>query len=194
MCDLIEKLSSLRSQFNCFDENKYEAYRTLSEAIKVISERPEPCEDDKGCSNCMYGGRSTYKSPCSECRDKSQWEMKPISRSHENGTECDDAVSRQAVSSWLKQYGQDVLHGKYKFSLMYIWKNLMDLPSVTPKHKTWKWIEYDSNDDKYDVIKCPCCKHIFTVDAYHWTDIGFVKDDFKFCPNCGSKNGDVRNE
>lgn len=40
MSDLIEKLSNLRSQFNCFDENKYEAYRTLSEAIKVISERP----------------------------------------------------------------------------------------------------------------------------------------------------------
>lgn len=46
---------------------------------------------------------------------------------------CDDAVSKKAVSSWLKQYGQDVLHGKYKFSLMYIWKSLMDLPSVTPK-------------------------------------------------------------
>ena len=46
---------------------------------------------------------------------------------------CGDAVSREAVSSWLKQYGQDVLHGKYKFSLMYIWKNLMDLPSVQPE-------------------------------------------------------------
>ena len=46
---------------------------------------------------------------------------------------CEDAVSREAVSSWLKQYGQDVLHGKYKFSLMYIWKNLMDLPSAQPE-------------------------------------------------------------
>lgn len=49
-----------------------------------------------------------------------------------------------------------------------------------------KWIEFDSSEDKYDVIKCPCCKHIFTVDSYHWTDIGFIKDDFKFCPNCGA--------
>ena len=63
---------------------------------------------------------------------------------------------------------------------------LEKLPSVTPKRKTGKWIEYDSDDDKYDVIKCPCCKHTFTVDTYHWTDIGFVKDDFKFCPNCGA--------
>lgn len=45
MNDLIEKLSDLRSQFNCFDENERGAYHVLSEAIKVLSERPEPCED-----------------------------------------------------------------------------------------------------------------------------------------------------
>ena len=44
MNDLIEKLSNLRSQFNCFNENERDAYSTLSEAIKVLSERPEPCE------------------------------------------------------------------------------------------------------------------------------------------------------
>ena len=63
-------------------------------AIKAL-EQSEPCNDDKGCSNCMYSGRPTYKSPCSECRDNSQWEMKPISRSHENSTECEDTISRQ---------------------------------------------------------------------------------------------------
>ena len=56
-----------------------------------------------------------------------------------------DLISRQEVSDWLKQYGQDVLHQKYKFSLMYIWKNLMDLPSVQPER-----------------IYCKDCKH-------HWT-------------------------
>ena len=65
-------------------------------AIKAL-EQSEPCNDDKGCSNCMYSGRPTYKSPCSECRDNSQWEMKPISRSHENSTECEDTISRQAA-------------------------------------------------------------------------------------------------
>ena len=57
---------------------------------------------------------------------------------------CEDAVSKEAVSSWLKQYGQDVLHGKYKFSLMYIWKNLMNLPSVTPKQR---WIPCSEEPD-----------------------------------------------
>ena len=42
----------------------------------------------------------------------------------------DEYIRKADVSDWLKQYGQDVLHGKYKFSLMYIWKNIMDLPSA----------------------------------------------------------------
>lgn len=42
----------------------------------------------------------------------------------------DEYIRKQDASDWLKQYGQDVLHGKYKFSLMYIWKNIMELPSA----------------------------------------------------------------
>lgn len=60
---------------------------------------------------------------------------------------CEDAVSKEAVSKWLKQYGQDVLHGKYKFSLMYIWKNLMDLPSVALKA------------GQPEIIRCKDCKY-----------------------------------
>ena len=89
---------------------------------------------------------------------------------------CEDAVSREAVSKWLKQYGQDVLHGKYKFSLMYIWKNLMDLPSVTPKRKTGRWL------DNYQYgYKCSECG------AYLEIDCGDV--EMNFCPNC---NADMR--
>ena len=72
-------------------------------AIKAL-EQSEPCNDDKGCSNCMYSGRPTYKSPCSECRDNSQWEMKPISRSHENSTECEDTISRQEAIDALAKH------------------------------------------------------------------------------------------
>ena len=55
----------------------------------------------------------------------------------------DKYIRKQDVSDWLKQYGRDVLHGKYKFSLMYIWKNIMDLPSadvVQVRHS--RWIKY----------------------------------------------------
>lgn len=54
-----------------------------------------------------------------------------------------DYIRRQDAADWLKQYGQDVLHGKYKFSLMYIWKNIMDLPSadVVPVVHG-RWVKY----------------------------------------------------
>ena len=111
---------------------------------------------------------------------------------------CDDAVSRKAVYEAMIEKGQHSrryrLGETWELNGTEIRETLDTVPSVTPKRKTGKWIEFDSDEDKYDVIKCSECGHIFTVDSYHWTDIGFVKDDFKFCPNCGSKNGDVRNE
>ena len=55
----------------------------------------------------------------------------------------DEYIRKAEASDWLKQYGQDVLHGKYKFSLMYIWKNIMDLPSA----------------DVVQVVRCRNCKH-----------------------------------
>ena len=39
--DLISRLSELRCQYNCFDENERDAYHTLSEAIKVLSDVPD---------------------------------------------------------------------------------------------------------------------------------------------------------
>lgn len=59
------------------------------------------------------------------------------------------------------------------------------------ERKKGRWLGFDSDEDMYDIIKCSCCKHTFTVDSYHWSDIGFVKDDFNYCPNCGA---DMRGE
>ena len=61
-------------------------------------------------------------------------------------------------------------------------------PTVNPQRMSGKWIFYDCQDDKYDEIKCPFCHKCFTVDAHRFCDIGFVADDFKYCPNCGSNN------
>lgn len=41
MSDLINKLSELRSQYNCFDEGERDAYHTLSEAIEALKEQPK---------------------------------------------------------------------------------------------------------------------------------------------------------
>ena len=37
MDDLINRLSEIRSEYNCFDENEESYYRALSEAIKILS-------------------------------------------------------------------------------------------------------------------------------------------------------------
>lgn len=41
MDDLISKLSEIRSEYNCFDENEEPYYRALSEAIKFLSRRAD---------------------------------------------------------------------------------------------------------------------------------------------------------
>ena len=41
MDDLISRLSEIRSEYNCFDENEEPYYRALSEAIKILSRRED---------------------------------------------------------------------------------------------------------------------------------------------------------
>ena len=88
-----------------------------------------------------------------------------------------DYISKQDVSDWLKQYGQDVLHGKYKFSLMYIWKNIMDLPSadVAPVIHS-RWIK------TADGAECENCgrEAVYQIVDDHW-------EYENFCPHCGAK-------
>ena len=86
---------------------------------------------------------------------------------------ADEYIRKQDVSDWLKQYGQDVLHGKYKFSLMYIWKNIMDLPSadvVPVRHGKWT-----HKPDVYGVVYCSECNYELHANST------------SFCPNCGAR-------
>ena len=86
---------------------------------------------------------------------------------------ADEYIRKAEASDWLKQYGQDVLHGKYKFSLMYIWKNIMDLPSadvVPVRHGKWT-----HKPDVYGVVYCSECNYELHANST------------SFCPNCGAK-------
>ena len=136
-------------------------------AIKAL-EQSEPCNDDKGCSNCMYSGRP---SPCSECRDNSQWEMKPISRSHENSTECEDTISRQAAI--------DDLNGKDPSQIwdtadIEVWVNA--LPSAQPEQR---WIPCSERmpEDGENCLVSVRCSNDFLVDrgTYSTDEYGYCK-------------------
>lgn len=61
------------------------------------------------------------------------------------------------------------------------------VPPAEPERKKGKWIFYETENERYDDIKCPFCKKTYTVDAYRIDDIGFTAEDFKFCPNCGAE-------
>ena len=101
---------------------------------------------------------------------------------HRRKKMSDEYIRKEDASDWLKQYGQDVLHGKYKFSLMYIWKNIMDLPSadVVPVVHG-KWIDEDPAFAEY-FANCSVCG--YEIDVHN--ERGY----FNFCPNCGAKMED----
>ena len=103
-----------------------------------------------------------------------------------------DCISREQAIEWVDNLRKmDECFGNHKgdyYPLSEVIDRLQNVPSATPlEPKKGHWINYDCDEDKYDKIKCSECGHIFIVDSYHWCDIGFTKDDLKYCPNCGAK-------
>ena len=104
-----------------------------------------------------------------------------------------DLISRKLTLKNIEKIRQSVqmMDDTHRASItmngMYLCeKAVRNQPSVQPE-RTGKWICYESDNDKYEDIRCPFCKFIYTVDAYHWTDIGFTKDDLEHCPHCGAR-------
>lgn len=75
-----------------------------------------------------------------------------------------DCISRQAVLNLPKRTMKNYF-GEVVGEVVYV-KDIMELPSVTPKPKTGHWILRD------DTCKCSNCKDISPV--LH-----------NYCPNCG---------
>ena len=55
------------------------------------------------------------------------------------------------------------------------------------ERKKGKWIYSDDDEPLYDSYFCSCCHRYITVDAERKCDIGFIIDDFDFCPHCGAE-------
>lgn len=89
--------------------------------------------------------------------------------------ECEDTVSRQAVSEW---YCNMTCDKDYCTEPCLEHKQIMMLPSVQPKAKTGRWINQDEGAH-YPVECCSCHKEPL-LDQYG----DYVLSDF--CPNCGT--------
>ena len=81
-------------------------------------------------------------------------------------TECEDAISREKVKEILKQLRDGSLDG------FYVEKDILDLPSVTPKPKTGHWI--DHQEDKWIYDQCSECGTVHDVRTF-------------YCPHCGAE-------
>lgn len=80
----------------------------------------------------------------------------------------------------------DIIHPKYEDTLREIIERAPTVTNVR-ENVSARWIGVDSDSERYDEIRCSNCRRIYTVDADRWCDIGFIKDDLKYCPNCGAK-------
>lgn len=62
-------------------------------------------------------------------------------------------------------------------------EKIMNAPTIEERKKG-KWVYHDDDDMRFDTYHCSSCRKLFTVDAERFDDIGFVKEDLKYCPNC----------
>lgn len=93
-----------------------------------------------------------------------------------------DCISRQAAVDAVGS----MLRRKFGIGGDLAEITLEDLPPAQPQRMKGRWVFYETENDRYDDMRCPFCKKSYTVDAYRIDDIGFTAEDFNYCPNCGA--------
>lgn len=89
---------------------------------------------------------------------------------------CDDCISRQAAQDYIAKYLSQFLYNDVREAVETIDEYIGELPSVTPKPKTGKWIAIENEDMKIVGYYCSNC------------DLPMeTEEKTKFCPNCGAK-------
>lgn len=64
--------------------------------------------------------------------------------------------------------------------------DISNLPTVEEREEG-RWIAIDKDDINYDYYECSNCRSEISVDHKKVCDIGFVIEDFKYCPRCGAR-------
>ena len=86
---------------------------TVEEVLEKLNELDEPqtiTDKDKNCLTCEFIGRPTYKSPCSECNEYSQWEKK-LPKSCKVCKSLESGNMLYQLSDWDGGIGFEYIHG-----------------------------------------------------------------------------------
>ena len=86
---------------------------TVEEVLEKLNELDEPqtmTDKDKNCLTCEFSGRPTYKSPCSECNEYSQWEKK-LPKSCKVCKSLESGNMLYQLSDWDGGIGFEYIHG-----------------------------------------------------------------------------------
>ena len=92
-------------------------------------------------------------------------------------------IDGDALIEWLKDYGRKkIISGKRITNILYVWKHILDMPTIKPEHKTGEWIVTSVFEDcRY--AKCNQCK---VTQVFYYN-----KPLTNFCPNCGADMREV---
>lgn len=86
------------------------------------------------------------------------------------------AIDGDALSDWMKDYGQKCINGERKISLMYVWKHIQDMQTIEER-KTGEWRVLKDRSSGQEFSCCNRCDHYYSANTSDWN----------FCPNCGTR-------
>lgn len=143
---------------------------TIDKAIKHAEEVAEEKKAQAWEAQLQeeYGKVKSCKECAEEHRQLAEW-LKDYKRLKEQES-CEDAISRQAVLEIAKSSNSNWIDNSVLF------KKVNELPPVTPKPKMGHWIFDEVLDRHY---YCSECK---SMGVDYWD----------YCPNCGAKMQEVK--
>ena len=99
---------------------------------------------------------------------------------------CEDAVSRQAVHDLIAELLSDYLHDEDREKIEELDVKIEDLPSVTPKEKTGRWISFGIQGEiDGQIVRAFTCSKCGAISIFRVSNGNIVNGDL--CPNCGAK-------
>ena len=152
----------------------------------------QPCEDavSRDCDKCVYYDDGANHEACDECfaDEYEHPNFKPKTQ------HCDDCISRQAVLNGLASIAKVKARSDAQKSLMgRIMFFVEQLPPVTPKEKTGRWISLGIQGEiDGQIVRAFTCSKCGAISIFRVSNGNIVNGDL--CPNCGAKMQEVENE